>query len=510
MVSSGSSSGSNGGGNNSGGGGDDGDARTPPTINEQQSGDGHRRGTSTLPKPTSPSHIVVGRTRVQDAATVDNDGRGGGGAVGTVLFYGNVSSSNVKVYCGVDWDDADRGRHDGTAVDGGGGLVRHFRASHPTSGSFVVERRLHFGRALTPDVVAERYVVVRKDAADDCKWDGGDPTEQHYVTTDRRGGGGAKPIEFVGQSKIIFQQQWRNLRHLSLRRMRIESVDSTMNWAPLSHVTSVDLAGNLIHDWGVLRALLSALPNAASLSLAHNRMVDESAAGDVAQACYLKIRQLNIRKCGVRRFATLRWLSGVFPNLEELCCSHNPGVFGDLVGEGESSPVSAMPSPPPPPPPCFALRRLRVLDAASCSITDQQLERLLPVCCPSVVSLLLSGNDGISAWPPPPTTAPPQNKGDVAPLPLQELTLSGKSLKSYKSLRGLLSCDLTSLRIDDGTLEKRPHAAGGGVPGPRPCPGIPRHGSRSDGAVVSAVASRPDAPPPFAREQERERRRWQR
>lgn len=60
-----------------------------------------------------------------------------GGARGTVRFVGELPGRGAAAWVGVDWDDAARGRHDGT-VDG----VRRFVAAAPTSGSFVRAARL--------------------------------------------------------------------------------------------------------------------------------------------------------------------------------------------------------------------------------------------------------------------------------------------------------------------------------------------------------------------------------
>jgi tubulin-specific chaperone E len=69
---------------------------------------------------------------------------------GTVAYIGCIPGSKIK-WLGVDWDDADRGRHDGTHQG-----VRYFVSRYPTSGSFVRPNKVTTGVSLL-EAIDMRY-----------------------------------------------------------------------------------------------------------------------------------------------------------------------------------------------------------------------------------------------------------------------------------------------------------------------------------------------------------------
>ena len=50
---------------------------------------------------------------------------------GTIKYVGPILNSTV-IWLGIDWDNPNNGRHDGTFKD-----IRYFTTHHPTSGSFL-------------------------------------------------------------------------------------------------------------------------------------------------------------------------------------------------------------------------------------------------------------------------------------------------------------------------------------------------------------------------------------
>ena len=68
----------------------------------------------------------------------------------TVRYVGPVKSAkNSKAeYIGVEWDDAERGKHDGSLEPKGGGEKEvYFRTAQPTAGSFMKPAKLSRGVA---------------------------------------------------------------------------------------------------------------------------------------------------------------------------------------------------------------------------------------------------------------------------------------------------------------------------------------------------------------------------
>jgi len=427
------------------------------------------------------------------------------GHVGTLMYKGPVQG-HVGTYYGVVWDDFSRGKHDGSVVvdveddedqeedededsttDGDTAaakktnnknktrrkkqkeLRRYFDAGHPTAGSLVRPDVVGFGRLLTRSVVLERYrnvcggVSIGGGGGDDdvdagtgtvdyC-YDDYDEQEQnqqqHTVTT---ASGKSKPIEFVGVDKILRQQRWSKLEHVSLRCMGLAGVYGgeleNEEFEALRHLQHVDVACNLFSDWSVLPRLLRAFPNLRRLSLAKNRMVDDTAAANFGAGAgatvetFPNLTYLNLRDCHVRSFATVAAIARLAPNLRELCVAYSH--LDDVVvaevstettmrhqreegdgddGDGDREPI---------------LNNLRVLDVSKSTglQTPGQLEAFARH-CPNLRSLSL--NDvPLTEWPAAAACWPH----------LAELQLDGDTrFENWDSLRPLLKLPLESLRF---------------------------------------------------------------
>ncbi|CAH8450119.1 unnamed protein product [Heterobilharzia americana] len=74
---------------------------------------------------------------------------------GTICYVGELPNSK-DFWLGVNWDDASRGRHDGT-YNG----VRYFQTKNPTSGSFVKPSKVSLGTSLE-EALVYRYAVCAR------------------------------------------------------------------------------------------------------------------------------------------------------------------------------------------------------------------------------------------------------------------------------------------------------------------------------------------------------------
>ncbi|KRT85029.1 hypothetical protein AMK59_1955, partial [Oryctes borbonicus] len=72
------------------------------------------------------------------------------GHLGTIKYVGPVDGYS-STWLGIDWDDSERGKHDGN-VNG----KRYFTASHPKSGSFVRPEKVQLGQT-TISAITSRY-----------------------------------------------------------------------------------------------------------------------------------------------------------------------------------------------------------------------------------------------------------------------------------------------------------------------------------------------------------------
>ena len=109
----------------------------------------------------------------------------------TVRYVGSVAKQE-GVWVGVEWDDASRGKHDGST-----GGVKYFECrSGATAGSFVRIEKVHFGVTLLEGVLA-RYQNNTAEYGEEVA------NDQLYVHTSQRR---RLFVTLVGEDKIHKQQ----------------------------------------------------------------------------------------------------------------------------------------------------------------------------------------------------------------------------------------------------------------------------------------------------------------
>ncbi|KAM7535500.1 hypothetical protein Aperf_G00000103744 [Anoplocephala perfoliata] len=92
---------------------------------------------------------------------------------GTIKYVGPIVNSKV-IWLGIDWDNAENGRHDGSYMK-----VKYFDTHHPTSGSFLKPEKASFGTSLEEGLVTryalcvECQIITRNPALFQA---GGDPS----------------------------------------------------------------------------------------------------------------------------------------------------------------------------------------------------------------------------------------------------------------------------------------------------------------------------------------------
>jgi len=402
---------------------------------------------------TVAADVLPGRTRIRDAKRPY--------CLGTVAYVGEVAGYD-GLYWGIVWDDPTRGRHDGSVADPATGFLRRYfqtPRNQPTAGSFVRPALVDAGRGLTRSVILERYrnckrqdknkSVLRLGSGNDGEQEEDqhlledEKQEQHVVSTVM---GKTKPIVMVGTEKILRQQRWDKLDHMSLRWMGLCGVAAASGgeeFRDVRHLSHLDLAGNLFSDWTVLPQLLEAFPNLTRLSLAKNRMDDDTAVAigwatantggsgsNSRTGRYPNLTHLNLRDCGIGSFSTIAVIARILPNLRELCCAYSQ-IVSDVV-EATAPPRETL------------LSNLRSLDVTSCGFGTPMQLVALAAHCPGLESLSLNDNPLSSCptsecWP-----------------HLRELQLDGTQFRDWESLRPLLE-----LRHLEGLRFSCPLAAAG-------------------------------------------------
>ncbi|KAJ3787316.1 hypothetical protein GGU10DRAFT_374062 [Lentinula aff. detonsa] len=172
------------------------------------------------------------------------------GHLGTVKFVGNVENT-TGIWLGIEWDDPDRGKHDGVK-DG----KRYFSCRIPNAGSFIrpsvqVIRGVSFLQALKAKYVEDLY----------------GSTSQEKVTLGSSNG--AIEVEAVNLDKI--RNKLANLgriREVSLENEFVSRVDepgSIRETCPNVH--GLDLSSSLLSTWNVVADIAIELPVLQRLAL---------------------------------------------------------------------------------------------------------------------------------------------------------------------------------------------------------------------------------------------------
>ena len=169
-----------------------------------------------------------------DCRVRDNDGYRG-----TVRYIGPVAAAKnqEESWLGIEWDKQDRGKHDGSCTDKEGKLHRYFQCMNG-AGSFVRPSKknpISSGRSFET-ALRERYVETN--APKITKESEGDHTlPDSFVITSK---GNAKPIEFLGETKIRKWQQINQVDTIAVRDDTLSSIDTTISEF-MSHIVEIDL-----------------------------------------------------------------------------------------------------------------------------------------------------------------------------------------------------------------------------------------------------------------------------
>eukprot|EP01038_Epipyxis_sp_PR26KG_P017453 gene17453-24143_t len=239
---------------------------------------------------------------------------------GTVRYIGPVAVAKNKIedWLGIEWDNATRGKHDGSCVDENGNLFKYFECLNG-SGSFVKPNKLENSRSFV-EGLNERYVGI--DAPSVVAQDSAIPDA--FVTTAK---GKAINIEFVGESQIRKWQQISKVNKVSLRNDNISKIGMNVGEVA-SHLIEIDLQDNLLWQWEEITLLAVQVPNLSSLLLHGNKM--EALVPDSLPklASFPNLRVLALHSCNIKSWSSIQLLEPFLPVIEELCLANN--LFPDL------------------------------------------------------------------------------------------------------------------------------------------------------------------------------------
>ena len=250
------------------------------------------------------------------------------GSRGTVRYVGGVATSKnpETVWIGVEWDDATRGKHDGS-VEKDGTTTRYFRCA-PGAGSFVKPSKVKGGLDFLGAMI-ERY-VKNADAV---------PQEEMYVNTMR---GNRVAIEQVSCPRVARRQQIDENENISLKGSDVAFAGEPGAIAEAcGNIVDLNLTSAMLHAWEAVAQIAAQLPRLEQLELSHNRLVRICAASPIppslggggggggGSGCFGALRVLVLNNTGTRWGWVQRLEDmGAFPTLEELhLCSNGISSF---------------------------------------------------------------------------------------------------------------------------------------------------------------------------------------
>ncbi|NXU57116.1 TBCE protein, partial [Turnix velox] len=216
---------------------------------------------------------------------------------GTVRYVGSVPPT-AGIWLGVEWDDPQRGKHDGT-YEG----TQYFKCRHPKGGSFIRPNKANFGVDFLT-AVKDRYGLN-----DDQ--DAQHETENTFVI-------GKKTVEFVGIDSIAEKQ--RQLNQLVDISVREYAVSHAGQKEEISR-TRIDLSKNLISSWETVTAIASQVQNLESLNTSENKMKFPSTSTSISSV-FPKLKILALNQTEITWAEVLHCAPG-WPALEELYLSSN-------------------------------------------------------------------------------------------------------------------------------------------------------------------------------------------
>ncbi|PAA62476.1 hypothetical protein BOX15_Mlig014713g7, partial [Macrostomum lignano] len=307
------------------------------------------------------------------------------GHFGIVKYIGPVGSSR-DTWLGIDWDEPERGRHNGTHNG-----VQYFKAAQATSASFVKASRVNAGIGLLEGII-QRYTAPTDDFC------GLSQAELAFEGDHNRD---AKPIELFGMVKTAQRiSQLATLQSVLLTGVPVafcSTGDASELSSRLPSLTELDLSLTLFHDWAELARVAKALPNLRVLNLSQNVLASPVGFVPDPPDSFGSLESLVLNKVGLDWPDCLA-LWRLAPKLRRLALSHNAisAVTGDLPEHAASlleldlafNPLDSS---------CLAglscrLPSLKSLNLAGCQLTEFSLPDEAQAPFPSLESLALSGN----------------------------------------------------------------------------------------------------------------------
>ncbi|XP_012870111.1 PREDICTED: tubulin-specific chaperone E isoform X1 [Dipodomys ordii] len=219
----------------------------------------------------------------------------------TVRFSGVVPPV-AGLWLGVEWDNPERGKHDGSHE----GTV-YFKCRYPTGGSFIRPNKVNFGVDFLT-ALKKRYVLE----------DGPEDDEREQVVRI-----GSKAVETVGFDSILKQQsQLSRLRDISLSKCAVCGAGEKGRIAEACpNIREVDLSQNLLSSWDEVTQIAGELALLEALNLSENKLQFPSDSLSLT-GTFSTLKVLVLNQTGIT-WAEVLWCAPEWPVLQELYLASN-------------------------------------------------------------------------------------------------------------------------------------------------------------------------------------------
>uniref|UniRef100_A0A8C2Y5B7 Tubulin-specific chaperone E n=1 Tax=Coturnix japonica TaxID=93934 RepID=A0A8C2Y5B7_COTJA len=219
---------------------------------------------------------------------------------GTVRYVGSVPPT-AGIWLGVEWDDPQRGKHDGT-YEG----TQYFKCRHPRGGSFIRPNKANFGVDFLT-AIKGRYGLNENQ-------NGQNGIENTCVF-------GNKTVEFVGRDSIEKKQRQLTDIYPILPYLIQNQNLILISEKGRSDIRHIDLSKNLVSCWDTVIDIASQVPNLETLDISGNKMKFPSTSISVSNA-FSKLTTLALNQTGITWTEVLLCAPG-WPVLEELYLTSN-------------------------------------------------------------------------------------------------------------------------------------------------------------------------------------------
>ncbi|KAL9981206.1 hypothetical protein ACROYT_G009878 [Oculina patagonica] len=172
---------------------------------------------------------------------------------GEIKYVGVVPPTTGEWY-GIEWDDPDRGKHDGTHEG-----VKYFECRQPNCGSFVRPKKADFGISII-EALKQQYGL------------GGDGINKDDMYVMTSGGNKKKPVEMVGADSIQEKQSnYKELKVVSLRGMPVSGPDKEHEFFMVApNISELDLSKTLLSSWNDVASITQNLQHLQILNVSEN------------------------------------------------------------------------------------------------------------------------------------------------------------------------------------------------------------------------------------------------